>query len=104
MSMFNDISWEFKDNEQECNAHADLVSIYAKRFSPRRWSFFGPGSEKSGSLLMKADHKENGMGFRATTNRSASQMLISSLSRQRDLEQDNGHSWDLDQRKVVFYQ
>ena len=25
---------------------AKLVSIYARRFSPGRWSFFGPGSEK----------------------------------------------------------
>ena len=46
MSMFNDISWGSKDNEQECESSAQLVSIYAKRFSPRRWSFFGPGSEK----------------------------------------------------------
>ena len=46
MSMFNDISWGSKDNEQECESSAQLVSIYAKRFSPGRWSFFGPGSEK----------------------------------------------------------
>ena len=35
-----------KDNEQECELNAKLVSIYAKRFSPGRWSFLGPGSEK----------------------------------------------------------
>ena len=46
MSMFNDISWRSKDNEQECELSAQLVSIYAKRFSPGRWSFLGPGSEK----------------------------------------------------------
>ena len=46
MSMFNDISWGSEDNEQECNANADLVSIYARRFPPGRWSFLGPGSEK----------------------------------------------------------
>ena len=46
MSMFNDISWGSPDNEQEWNANADLVSIYARRFSPGRWSFLGPGSEK----------------------------------------------------------
>ena len=33
MSMFNDISAQF-------------VSLCAKRFSPGKWSFFGPGSEK----------------------------------------------------------
>ena len=46
MSMFNDISWRSKDNEKECESSAQLVSIYAKRFSPGRWSFLGPGSEK----------------------------------------------------------
>ena len=46
MSMFNDISWGCKDNEQECELSAKLVSIHAKRFSPGRWSFLGPGSEK----------------------------------------------------------
>ena len=46
MSMFNDFSWGSKDNEQECESSAQLVSIYAKRFSPGRWSFLGPGSEK----------------------------------------------------------
>ena len=45
-SMFNDISWRSKDNEQECELSAKLVSIYARRFSPGRWSFLGPGSEK----------------------------------------------------------
>ena len=46
MSMFNEISWGSPDNEQECELSANLVSIYAKRFSPGRWSFLGPGSEK----------------------------------------------------------
>ena len=46
MSMFNDISWGSKDNEQECELSAKLVSIYARIFSPGRWSFLGPGSEK----------------------------------------------------------
>ena len=46
MSPFNDISWRSEDNEQECNVNADLVSICARRFPLRRWSFLGPGSEK----------------------------------------------------------
>ena len=32
MSMFNDISCGTKDNEQECLAHAKVVSLYARRF------------------------------------------------------------------------
>ena len=46
MSMFDDISWWSQDNEQEGELSANLVSTYARRFSPGRWSFFGPGSEK----------------------------------------------------------
>ena len=46
MSMFNDISWGSQDNEQESEYNANLVSLHARRFSPRRWSFLGPGSEK----------------------------------------------------------
>ena len=46
MSMFNDISWRSKDNEQECEFSANLVSIHARRFVRGRWSFLGPGSEK----------------------------------------------------------
>ena len=46
ISMLNDISWRSQDNEQECELSAHLVSIYARRFSPGRWSFLGLGSEK----------------------------------------------------------
>ena len=46
MSMFNDISWGSQDSEKEYELSAQLVSLYARRFSPGRWSFLGPGSEK----------------------------------------------------------
>ena len=46
MSMFNDISSEKKDNEEECLANAKVVSLYAKKFGIGQWSFIGPGSEK----------------------------------------------------------
>ena len=60
MSMFNDISWGSKEIERECELSAQLVSMYAKRFSVGRWSFLGPGSERSGVVLTNANHKENG--------------------------------------------
>ena len=41
-SMFNDLSWGYKDNEMECIANSTLVSL----------SFFGPGSEIRGILLV----------------------------------------------------
>ena len=46
MSMFNDTSCGTKDNEQECLAHARVVSLYARNFGTGQWSFIGPGSEK----------------------------------------------------------
>ena len=46
MSMFNDISCGTKDNETECLAHAEVVSLYARKFGKGQWSFIGPGSEK----------------------------------------------------------
>ena len=46
MSMFNDISWGSKENEKECKSNAQLVSLSARRFSPGKWSFLGPGSGK----------------------------------------------------------
>ena len=35
-----------KENERECDFSAQLVSMYAKRFSQGKWSFLGPGTEK----------------------------------------------------------
>ena len=49
--MFNHISCATKDNERECLANAEVVSIYAKKFGIRQWSFIGPGSEKKWSLM-----------------------------------------------------
>ena len=46
MSMFNDISWGSRDNKIECESNAKLVSLFARRFGARQWSFLGPGSEK----------------------------------------------------------
>ena len=46
MSMFNDISCDNKDSEEECLANAKVVSILAKRFGIGQRSLIGPGSEK----------------------------------------------------------
>ena len=46
MSMFNDISCDKEDNEEECVANAKVVSIFARKFGIGQWSFIGPGSEK----------------------------------------------------------
>ena len=46
MSMFNYISCEKKDNEEECLATAEVVSKNAKTFGMGQLSFIGSGSEK----------------------------------------------------------
>ena len=60
MSMFNDISWGSKENEREYELSANLVSMNAKRFSPGQKCHSSDLSQKSGILLMIANHKENG--------------------------------------------
>ena len=60
MSMFNDISWGSEDNEQECNANAGLVSVYARRFHQEDGHSSDLDQKRIGILLMLADHKENG--------------------------------------------
>ena len=45
-----DVQWHLmgiKENEQECESSAQLVSLLAKRFGAGHWSFLGPGSEKT---------------------------------------------------------
>ena len=68
-SMFNDISWRSRENERECELIAQLVSMYAKRFSPGRWSFFRPGSEKK--WCSTHEHKPQG-----EWDRVAEQMMM----------------------------
>ena len=46
MSIFNDISCEKKDNEEECLRNTESVKSLARRFGIGQWSFIGPGSEK----------------------------------------------------------
>ena len=44
--MFNDISYDRKDNKDECLRNAESVKVFARRFDIGQWSFIGPGSEK----------------------------------------------------------
>ena len=45
MSMFNDIAWDAKGNEEFFN-NSKTVKEYAERFLRGHWSFLGLGSEK----------------------------------------------------------
>ena len=58
MSMFNDIIRRSEDNERECIANATLVTLFAKRCPPGRWSFLD--QKRNGILLTLTDHEETG--------------------------------------------
>ena len=47
MSMFDDIMWRENDNTEECAQNDKEISKYARRFPRGRWSFLGPGLEKT---------------------------------------------------------
>ena len=60
MSMFNDISWRSKHNEQECEFSAKLVSFMREDFHQEEGHSSDLDQKRSGIPLMKANHKENG--------------------------------------------
>ena len=53
MSILNDISCGTKDNEQECLAHARVVSLYARKFGTGQWTFSGPRVLRKNGLPSK---------------------------------------------------
>ena len=59
--MFNDISCNKKDNEEECVANAKIVSILAKKFGIRQWSFIASGFEKKW-YCMEEDSLQKNLG------------------------------------------
>ena len=46
MSMFNDIGWDVKGNDELCINNSKTIKEYAERFSRGHWSLLGFGSEK----------------------------------------------------------
>ena len=46
MSMFNDIVYDAKGNDELCDDTSKTIKEYARRFPRGHWSFLGPGSEK----------------------------------------------------------
>ena len=61
MSMFNDISWESEENEQEYESNAQLVSIYAKKIHQEDGHSLDLDQKRSGVPLRKKDQEENGI-------------------------------------------
>ena len=69
MSMFNDIDWSQKGNDEKSISNSEKVKTYAKRFSQGHWSFFVPGSEEKWYATLA--HKPDGLWTKV-----AEEMLI----------------------------
>ena len=46
ISMFNDIDWSKRKNDENCTSNAERVKDYAMTFLQGHWTFPGPGSEE----------------------------------------------------------
>ena len=46
MSMYNDIHWGQKGNQESCKRNSSDIAEHAEKFPRRHWSFLGPGSEE----------------------------------------------------------
>ena len=69
MSMFNDIVWDHKGNNEMCENNSKTIQKYARRFPRGHLSFLGPGSEKK--WYGTHDHKPDG-----SWDRTAQKMLL----------------------------
>ena len=69
MSIYNDIDWDRKGNEESCERNSSSVAKYARKFPKGHWSFLGPGSEEKWYATLA--HKLDG-----SWNRVAEQMMI----------------------------
>ena len=69
MSMFNDIVWDQKGNNEICENNSKTIQKYARRFPRGHLSFLGSGSEKK--WYGTYDHKPDG-----SWDRTAEKMLL----------------------------
>ena len=60
LSMFNDIDWTQKRNEQRCLRNAREVAECWAMFKPGHWLFFGPASQDTGWNGNPKKKKESG--------------------------------------------
>ena len=60
--MFNDISCGTKDNEEECLAHAKVVSVHAKKFGTGQWSFIGWSRFRKEVLFYESGQSTRNLG------------------------------------------
>ena len=60
MSMYNDIEWAQKNNEDMCRQNLSCVPAYAKRFLTGCWTFLGSEDVENGTGLSLTNQKEKG--------------------------------------------
>ena len=59
MSMFNDIDWTRKRNDEICISNSEKVKTHAKKISQGHWTFLGPGDEKEVCQCIESWNSEN---------------------------------------------
>ena len=69
MSMFNDIVWDAKGNDEICENNSKTIKQFARRIPRGHWSFPGPGFEKE--RYGTYDYKPDG-----SWDRTAEKMLL----------------------------
>ena len=69
MSMYNDIDWTIKGNQQACEENSSPLSHYARKFTRGHWSFLRLGDEEEWYATLA--YKPNG-----AWNRVAENMMI----------------------------
>ena len=52
-SMFYDIDWTRRGNEEICLSNSQKGKMYAKRFLQGHWTFLGPGDEEKGYGILR---------------------------------------------------
>ena len=56
MSMYNDIVWQAKGNNEQCEYNSQTVANYARKFPRGLWSFLEHGSEEKWCGTNQTDH------------------------------------------------
>ena len=74
MSMFNDIVWDAKGSEEQCEYISQANAEYARKFPHGHWSFLGLDQKTNGTELILADQMDPGIEWQkeATANLSRS--------------------------------
>ena len=98
MSMFNDIVWDAKRNDEFCVNNSKTIKECAERFPRGHWSFLEPGSEKKryGTCGCEPDGSWNRTAEKMLQNFAGSRHPIfrctSALEKRQLRSKEKGHT------------